>query len=159
MDSFQKVLAEFKEQEQVNVMTKHQVIEAFKNRKYMIELENQYSLSYAMLTHHVLQKEPDSIYLPYLQLLSILYCASTFKMKAVALYEMVKVENSTRIPKNDPYLVEYLQKLLEISWVLAIDLYDEFNDDETPQVTSNFAIEDQEFLFKELFTEFIDNLF
>lgn len=108
MDSFQKVLTEFKEQEQLNVMTKHQVVEAFKNRKYMIELENQYSLSYAMLTHHVLQKEPDAIFLPYLQLLSILYCASTFKMKAVAFYEMTKVENSTRIPKNDPYLVEYL---------------------------------------------------
>ena len=109
MDSFARVLTEFKEQEQgVDVMTKHQVTEAFKNRKYLIELENQYSLSYAMLTHPVLQKEPDAIYLPYLELISILYCASTFKMKAQAFYTMCKVQNTNRIPRNDPYLVEYL---------------------------------------------------
>lgn len=108
MDSFERILMDFKERELTNVMTKHQIVEAFKNRKYMIEIENEYSLSYAMLTHPMLQKEPDSIYIPYLQLMSLLYCASTLKMKAIAFYQMVKVENSQRIPKNDPYLVEYI---------------------------------------------------
>lgn len=86
MDSFERILKDFEENEQTKVMTKHQVVDAFKNRKYMIELENEFSLSYALLTHPLFQKEPDSIYIPYLQLVAIMYCASTYKMKAVSFY-------------------------------------------------------------------------
>lgn len=86
MDSFERILQEFQDREQTKLMTKHQVVDAFKNRKYLMEMENEYSLSYAMLTHPLFQKDPDTIYIPYLQLLSIMYCASTLKMKAIAFY-------------------------------------------------------------------------
>lgn len=49
-------------------------------------------------------------------------------MKAVSFYHMVKVEGTNRIPKNDPYLIEYFQKLLEISYTIALDMYDIYSE-------------------------------
>jgi len=77
-----------------------------------------------MFAHPLFQKDPDSVYLPYLQLLGILYAVSTYKMKAVSFYHLVKVEGTNRIPKNDPFLLEYLQKLLELAFTMALELHD-----------------------------------
>ncbi len=74
---------------------------------------------------------------------------------------MVKVEGTNRIPKDDPYLLEYFQKLLEISFTVALEMYDEYNsEDETNEDQSGkWLIEDREILFKQLYSEFLDSLF
>lgn len=51
MDSFEKILREFEEREQTNLITKHQIIENYKDRKYLSEVENKYNLTYVTLTH------------------------------------------------------------------------------------------------------------
>jgi len=66
-------------------------------------------------------------------------------MKAVSFYNMVKVENTNRIPKDDPFLIEYIRKLLEISYFLALSLYEEFDEDETTHKDTrelDFMVED-----------------
>ena len=42
---------------------------------------------------------------------------------------------------------------------MAIEMYDEFNEEDTPHPTTDFYIEDQEIIFKQLFSEFLDQLF
>jgi len=58
---------------------------------------------------------------------------------------MVKVENTNRIPKDDPFLIEYIRKLLEISYILALSLYEEFDEDEVNHKDTrelDFMVED-----------------
>jgi len=66
-------------------------------------------------------------------------------MKSVSFYNMVKVENTNRIPKDDPFLIEYIRKLLEISYILALSLYEEFDEDEVNHKDTrelDFMVED-----------------
>lgn len=66
MDSFELILRDLEEKEQSKLISKQEIIEVYKNRKYMKDIENEDSLIHQLMTHSLLQKDPDTLYLPYL---------------------------------------------------------------------------------------------
>jgi hypothetical protein len=90
IDEFEQRLNNFYLREKTNKMTIQQVIDTFKDNQFLDDIEDENSLSRKVLTHKVLQNTKNVIYLPYLRLLGILYCAATSKLKAETFYNVIK---------------------------------------------------------------------
>lgn len=65
MDSFELVLREYEQQDSTKVMSKQQLIESFRSKKHLFDIESEESLVFQLMTHAVFQKDPDTVYLPY----------------------------------------------------------------------------------------------
>ena len=107
----------------------------------------------------------NTIYLPYLRLLGILICASTPRMKAEAFYKILQPEDldskdneqkSTDILKSEVLIPEYFEKMLEISFVLMIDLYSNMEGGEDK---TSWLIDELEDIYKNVYDVFLRDVF
>ena len=116
------------------------MVETLKTHKQLKDLEgaNDDSLAYQLFSHKAMQKDPETVFVPYLKLLGILYCASTKKMKAQSLFAVIKQKGSGRVPLTNQRFSEYIQKIVFISYFMAFDVYHKNSDVE---VESSFAPE------------------
>jgi hypothetical protein len=86
----------------------------------------------------VLEKTKGVIYIPYLRLVGLLYCASTDKLAAHTFYDLItegKAPKKKKLPpgevpppnpdihKTDILIPEFFRKMLEISYSVSIELY------------------------------------
>jgi hypothetical protein len=90
LDEFERRLTAFKEKEKTLKMSPEQVIELFKDNYFLEDIVEEESLTRKLLTHKVLETSKGVIFIPYLRLLGIMYCASTNKMAAEIFYDMVR---------------------------------------------------------------------
>ena len=111
------------DKEKVVKIPSQQLIELLKDISYLEDIKDENSISRKLITHKIIENSVGIIYIPYLILLAILLCASTEKMKATAFADLFKREQSTKIPRSEVLLVEYVEKLQEISFALLIKLH------------------------------------
>lgn len=165
LDDFEQRLTDFYIKEKTNKMTIPQVIECFKSNQFLDDIIDEASFSRKILTHKVLSNTKNTIYLPYLRLLGILICASTPKMKAEAFYKILQPEDldsrdqpnkTTDILKSEVLIPEYFEKMLEISYVLMIDLYSHMDGGEDK---TSWIIDELEDIYKEVYDVFLKDVF
>ncbi len=63
----------------------------------------------------------QKIYIPYLILLSILYCKATPRAKATKFYELVQQELTPHVGCHDKELKEYFRKILQLSTIFLTE--------------------------------------
>lgn len=138
LDEFEKIISDFQEKEQhATQITNDQVVELFKAHHFLEEIQNENSLTRRLLTHEALQKTKGVVYIPYLRLVGLLYCASSDRVAAEAFYDLItegKAPRKKKLPdemppplldifKKDILIPEYFRKMLEISYNVAIEIY------------------------------------
>ena len=139
LDEFEKIIADFQEKEKhATQITPEQLVEIFKVHPFLEEIQNENTLTRKLLTHEILEKTKGVIYIPYLRLVGILYCASTDKMAAEAFYDIITEGKAPKkkklaegevpppavdIHKSDILIPEYFRKMLAISYNVSIELY------------------------------------
>jgi hypothetical protein len=77
LDDFDRMLADFKLKDKTNKLKADQVVAIFSENKQMQDIKNEKSVTRDLLTHKILKGNGSSILLNYLNLIGILYCAST----------------------------------------------------------------------------------
>lgn len=132
----------------------------------MDDIEDDTSLSRKVLIHKTLHNTKNIIYLPYLRLLGILYCASTPQLKAETFYKVIKPDelNSKETPdqketdvmKNEVLIPEYFEKMLEIAYTMMIEIYGTLENGEDK---SNWLIDELEDIFKLIYEKFQEQVF
>lgn len=146
-------------------MTIQQVIDTFKDNQFLDDIEDENSLSRKILTHKILQNTKNIVYLPYLRLLGILYCAATPKLKAESFYSVLKpneldsketAEKITDVHKSEVLIPEYFEKMLEIAYVMMIEVYGK---SEGGEDKSNWLIDELEDIYKLIYEKFQIDVF
>lgn len=111
------------------------VTECFKDHWAFRDIEEEESLSRELLfdelfLDEVEEDEADSIALedrycsvPFLMLMGLLYCRSNRKQRAEKFYELVEIQLTESLTKDDPEFREYIPYLYEISYKLMFRLY------------------------------------
>lgn len=111
------------------------VTECFKDHWAFRDIEEEESLSRDLLfdelfLDEVEEDEADSIALedrycsvPFLMLMGLLYCRSNRKQRAEKFYELVEIQLTESLTKDDPEFREYIPYLYEISYKLMFRLY------------------------------------
>jgi hypothetical protein len=91
LDDFERRLKKLADKDNKDLISKHQIIEVFKDHYATEDIQNPYSLSSELLINDVFRKpgtEEGLYYIPYLLLLGVLYCPSNPELKAKKFYEL-----------------------------------------------------------------------
>jgi len=85
-------------------------------------------------------KDSDDLYIPYLVLFGVLYCATNTELKVQKFYELCQIDLDASIAKNDPELVELIPKLLTIPFDLMIQVYQNKKESDEPDLNENIIL-------------------
>jgi len=98
-----------------------------------------------------MRKEGEGdLYIPYLMLFAILYCASNPLLCAEKFYELVQIELPEDMEKDDDEYVEYFPQLQQIAYAMVGGLYIKYKDEFKNELCL------KEVKFEDLFAEEMD---
>jgi hypothetical protein len=77
-----------------------------------------------IMSSDALKKDSKTdLYIPYLVLFGVLFCASNKALKVSKFYELCQIELDPAISSADKELLELVPKLLELSYVMMMEVY------------------------------------
>jgi len=110
-------------------------------------------------------KKDGKLYVPYLMLFGILYCASNPLKNAEKFYELVQIELPDNMEKDDEEYVEYFPQLQKIAYAMIAATYiryrDEFKSEFClrPVEYGDLFADDMDAIFSELQAEMVEDFF
>lgn len=127
IDDFERRIKKFADQELGDLITLELLIEAFKDHAALKQIEQEDSVLRKLLTHPILSDAPGTISIPSLMLFGILYCGSNSQAKAQKFFDLCQIELQPHVSSKDKELLAYFKKLIEISYTLIIEVFNENN--------------------------------
>jgi hypothetical protein len=94
-----------------------------------------------MTSRHLRAKDgSEDIFIPYLVMFGILYCASNTDLKVQKFYEGAQIDLDAQIKKDDPELLDLFEKILSISYDMMIELYLKHKNQDEPIISEKFIL-------------------
>ncbi len=144
-------------------ISKKQIIECFKDHNAFKDIEDENSLTHALLTDKVFlsKKEEEGYYIPYLVLLGLLYCASNARVRSEKFFELCQIDLDPHLSHNDKEFVDYFPKLLQISFELMVHLYGKFKPQDMEEPNADWTLDPQNLKdeYEDIFSQMVDELF
>ena len=115
------------------------VEECFKDHWAFLDIDDEGSLSRELMFDETFldvqedweKGQPLSerrVYVPWLMLMGLLYCRSNRQERAEKFYELIEIQLTDTLSKNDPEFLAYVPIMFNIVYTLMLNLYERHRD-------------------------------